>query len=137
MRNNNDCSEDGRVLASAFFPGGGQQQLVIYPMMFNQSKPEQKETMAHELGHVFGLSHWFAKDEDKASGWSWRSEVFGSEDPVTVMKYNEMSALTKAGKEDLKELYRQARSGVLKHINRTPIVLFKRFGAHAPHLRQP
>ncbi|KAG0097703.1 hypothetical protein BGZ93_002141 [Podila epicladia] len=137
VRNSNECSEDGCVLASAFFPGGGQQQFVIYPIMFSQSKTEQKEAVAHELGHVFGLRHWFAKDVNKASGWSWRSEVFGSEDPVTIMNCNEMSTLTEADKEDLKELYRQARSGVLKHINRTPIVLFKPFSAHAPHLCQP
>lgn len=133
VREQEDCDNSGCVLASAFFPGGGQQQLTIYPTMFDdQSENDQVETLTHELGHVFGLRHWFAKLEDKKSGGSWRSEVFGSEDPLTIMNYGEKCMLTDTDKKDLKLLYAMAWSGELTEINGTPIVLFKPFSAHAP-----
>ncbi|KAG0273547.1 hypothetical protein BGZ96_004801 [Linnemannia gamsii] len=133
VREHEDCDNTGCVLASAFFPGGGQQELVIYPTMFNaQNEHDQVETLAHELGHVFGLRHWFAKREDRNSGGTWRSEVFGSEDPFSIMNYGEKSKLTDIDKRDLKLLYAMAWNGQLTRINRTPIVLFKPFSAHAP-----
>ena len=55
-----DCTPQGCVLASAFFPDSGRHALQLYPTMFEQPLQEQVETMAHELGHVFGLRHFFA-----------------------------------------------------------------------------
>ncbi|KAF9116224.1 hypothetical protein BGW39_002780 [Mortierella sp. 14UC] len=133
VREQEDCDNSGCVLASAFFPGGGQQQFTIYPTMFDaQSEDDQIETLAHELGHVFGLRHWFAKREDKLSGDDWRSEVFGSTDPFTIMNYGEKCQLTDTDKNDLKLLYAMAWSRQLTNINGTPIVLFKPFSAYAP-----
>ncbi|KAG0015574.1 hypothetical protein BGZ81_011602 [Podila clonocystis] len=134
VSNNNDYYEKGCVLASAFFPGGGQQKLVIYPMIFNQHETGQVETLVHELGHVFGLHHWIAKDEDEES--DWKLELFGTQDPFTIMNYGEESTLTDTDKMDLKLLYKLAWSGELKNINNTPIVLFKPFSAHAPQAHQ-
>ncbi|KAG0365259.1 hypothetical protein BGX24_004225 [Mortierella sp. AD032] len=132
VREHKDCDQSGCVLASAFFPGGGQQKLTIYPTMFDdQSEDDQVETMAHELGHVFGLRHWFAKLEDEESGGTWRSEAFGSEHPFTIMNYGKDCRLTKTDKKDLKLLYAMAWSRELTDINGTPIVLFKPFSAHA------
>ncbi|KAF9333064.1 hypothetical protein BG006_004052 [Podila minutissima] len=132
VRQNDDCDMGGCVLASAFFPGGGQQQLVVYPIMFDkQHVDDQVETMAHELGHVFGLRHWFAKDEN---GGRWRSELFGSNNPFTIMNYGDKCVMTDIDRKDLKLLYEMAWSGVLKKINRTRIVLFKPFSAHDPSL---
>ena len=54
------CSLNGCVLASAFFPDEGRHKLVIYPTMFEQSRKEQVETLVHEIGHIFGLRHFFA-----------------------------------------------------------------------------
>ncbi|KAF9960879.1 hypothetical protein BGZ72_005549 [Mortierella alpina] len=110
--------------------GGGQQTLELYPTMFENPIEDQVETLVHELGHVFGLRHWFAKEEDAKGGW--RSEVFGHNDPLTIMNYGEKSKLTENDKQDLKLLYTQVWSGELKAINSTPIVLFKPFSAHSP-----
>jgi hypothetical protein len=60
MRQNADCDINGCVLASAFFPDAGRHQLLLYPTMFEQDREEQVETLIHELGHVFGLRHFFA-----------------------------------------------------------------------------
>lgn len=74
MRNADDCDGSGCVLASAFFPDSGRHQLYLYPKMFEQSRQEQIETLVHELGHVFGLRHFFAN----VSETSWPSEIFGT-----------------------------------------------------------
>ncbi|KAG0196650.1 hypothetical protein BGX33_001393 [Mortierella sp. NVP41] len=84
-----------------------------------QSENDQVETLAHELGHVFGEG-------------GWRSDVFGSEDPFTIMNYGEKCKLTDTDKKDFKLLYAMAWSRALTEINGTPIVLFKPFSAHAP-----
>ena len=53
LRNAADCTPEGCVLASAFFPDGGRHELTVYPTMFEQSHEEQIETMIHEFDHVF------------------------------------------------------------------------------------
>ncbi|KAF9155856.1 hypothetical protein BG015_008327 [Linnemannia schmuckeri] len=138
VRKDRFCFEDGCVLASAFFPDGGRHHFVIYPSMFDQSEPEQVETLVHELGHVFGLRHWFAKYEDAELGGDWRSEVFGHNDPVTIMNYDDLTTdidectLTKNDKHDLKHFYNLVWNRDLVSINKTPIRLFKPFSAGAP-----
>lgn len=133
LRKDKYCFEGGCVLASAFFPETGRNKLFIYPTMFLQPPNEQVATLVHELGHVFGLRHWFAKIEDETSGW--RSEVFGHNDPVTIMNYDDQttavneSTLTENDKEDLKRLYKLVWSGELKKIGVTPITLFKPISA--------
>ncbi|KAF9333065.1 hypothetical protein BG006_004053 [Podila minutissima] len=131
VRQHDDCDSNGCVLASAFFPGGGQQQLVVYPKMLDDPDvDEQVETMAHELGHVFGLRHWFAPCEDM--GRNWRAELFGTNNPFTIMNYDDECVMTDIDRKDLKLLYEMAWSGALTKINSTPIVLFKPFSAHDP-----
>ncbi|KAG0090768.1 hypothetical protein BGZ93_011430 [Podila epicladia] len=133
-----DCDRDGCVLASAFFPGGGQQRLVVYPRMLDDPNvDEQVETMAHELGHIFGLRHWFAKEEDEGSRSRWRAELFGTDNPFTIMNYDDECVLTDIDRKDLKQLYEMAWSGVLTKINTTRIVLFKPYSAHDPSCNRP
>ncbi len=97
-----ECNSDGCVLASAFFPDGGRHELSIYPRMFKQSRQEQIETMAHEIGHVFGLRHFFALVEETR----WPAEQFGSDSKFTIMNYDDNSILTETDKADLIALYR-------------------------------
>ncbi|CAO3567828.1 unnamed protein product [Mortierella alpina] len=123
------CRGNNYVLAGAFFPGGGQQKLELYPTMFEALFEDQVSTLTHELGHVFGLRHWFAKSEDADSGWT--------SQPFTIMNYGEKSMLTENDKKDLKLLYKLAWSGELKKINSTPIVLFKPYSAHSPNAPHP
>ncbi|MBF0434364.1 MAG: matrixin family metalloprotease [Magnetococcales bacterium] len=121
VQSSNECSYSGCVLASSFFPDTGKHELTIFPEMFAQVRKEQVETLVHEIGHVFGLRHFFAQVNEQ----DWPSQVFGRHNPLTIMNYGAQSQLTSADKEDLKRLYQQAWSGQLRQINGTPIKLMK------------
>ena len=123
VRESDDCDINGCVLASAFFPDQGRHELNIYPKTFGEPKKEQIETLAHELGHVFGLRHFFAQLNEK----KWPSVVFGKHKPFSIMNYGEKSVMTKADQDDLLNLYKQVWSGQLAQINGTPVKLVKPF----------
>ena len=120
-----NCNPRGCVLASAFFPDSGQHKLKIYPRMLRQVEKEQVETLVHELGHMFGLRHFFAN----VSETHLPAQVFGTDVRFTIMNYGADSFVTDADRSDLKELYRLARSGALRVINGTPIKLVRPFTA--------
>lgn len=134
VRHADDCDAAGCVLASAFFPDAGRHQLVIYPRMFEQSREEQVETLIHEIGHIFGLRHFFALVSETA----WPAELFGTHNKFSIMNYGADSKLTVADREDLKRLYQMAWSGQLTQINGTTVKFVRPFhesGALAePHL---
>ena len=121
IRQSDECSIKGCVLASAFFPDGGRHKLTIYPKMFEQVGQERLETLIHEIGHIFGLRHFFAllSEED------WPAQVFGEHREVSIMNYGANSQLTDQDKADLRKLYEMAWSGELTHINGTPIRLVR------------
>jgi hypothetical protein len=125
MSQSDDCDGGGCVLASAFFPDAGRHELWMYPKMFTQTRKEQVDTFIHEIGHVFGLRHFFANITERR----WRSEIFGEHVPFSIMNYGEHSELTPADKSDLKRLYQMAWSGELTEINGTPIRFMKPFHA--------
>jgi hypothetical protein len=128
MRSADQCNALGCVLAAAFFPDGGRHELELYPKMFTQVRKEQVDTMVHEIGHVFGLRHFFANVSETA----WPSETFGRHEKFSIMNYGAFSELTAADKEDLTLLYEMVWSGELTHINGTPIRLVKPYSALAP-----
>lgn len=101
----------------------GQQELRIFPKMFEQPREEQVETLVHEMGHIFGLRHFFALEQEE----DWPSEVFGKHEKFTIMNYGSASVLTDNDKNDLKNLYVQAWLGTLKQINGTPIRLIRAY----------
>lgn len=119
MRPDN-CNANGCTLASAFFPNDLNKTLSLYPKMFQQSREEQVETMVHEIGHIFGLRHFFAKELESR----WRSEIFGDHVPLTIMNYGIQSTLTEQDKSDLKTLYRVVWANDLTRINGLPIKLY-------------
>ncbi len=119
----NKCNPNGCTLASAFFPDGGRHQLRVYPIMFQQSRTEQVETMAHEVGHIFGLRHFFADVSETA----WPVEIFGKHSKFSIMNYGNDSRMTDDDRNDLATLYELARSGELTEINDTPIRLVRPF----------
>lgn len=127
MRNGDQCSPFGCVLASAFFPDPGRHELVIYPEMFTQERKEQVDTLIHEIGHIFGLRHFFAQVEEQA----WPSEIFGEHTEFSIMNYGLLSELTQQDKDDLTRLYKAAWNGSLKDINGTPIKLVKPYNTIA------
>lgn len=123
MKAADNCNGSGCVLASAFFPDGGRHALTIYPKMFTQPRNEQVETLIHEIGHVFGLRHFFALVSETA----WPAQVFGTHNKFSIMNYGQLSALTETDKRDLKLLYQKVWNGSLTQINGTPIRLVKPF----------
>jgi hypothetical protein len=125
MRAADDCDASGCVLASAFFPDAGRHKLLLYPQMFEQTRKEQIETLVHEIGHIFGLRHFFAL----VSETEWPAKVFGKHHKFSIMNYGEDSKLTSYDKSDLKRLYQLAWSGELTKINGTPIRFMKPFHA--------
>lgn len=126
MRSEERCSLNGCVLASAFFPDGGQHELVIYPTMFEQTPEEQLETLVHEIGHIFGLRHFFALISETA----WPAIIYGEHKKFSIMNYGEPSELTDADKADLKLLYENVWSRKIIALNGTPVELMR------PHTSQ-
>ena len=120
-RHDDGSDEEGYVLASAFFPASGRDRLTLYPKMFEQSRKEQVETLIHEIGHIFGLRHFFAVESEA----TWPSVIFGTHSKFSIMNYGADSILTDADKSDLVRLYEQVWSNSLKKINGTPIVQVK------------
>lgn len=128
MSAGDNCNAIGCTLARAFFPDSGRHDLMLFPKMFEQNRQEQVETWIHELGHVFGLRHFFATVDETA----WPAEVFGEHNKFSIMNYGELSTLTDADKRDLKRLYEEAWSGALLHINGTPIQFVLPYHTFAP-----
>lgn len=122
-----DCERDLCTLASAFFPLPVRQRLLVYPSLFEFDRDEQLATMAHELGHIFGLRHFFA-DTDSVE-LKFPSHHFGSRSRFTIMNYGEKSRLTEADRRDLRRLYQAAWSDDPKAILGKPVKLVS-----APHV---
>lgn len=128
MSGGDSCSASGCTLARAFFPGSGRNDLMLFPKMFEQSRKEQVDTWIHEIGHIFGLRHFFATVSETA----WPAEVFGKHSKFSIMNYGVLSELTDTDKADLERLYEEAWSGMLTHINGTPIELVRPYHTFAP-----
>lgn len=122
-----DCDSNGCVLASAYFPDAGQHDLVIYPTLIESKNHNYNvNVMVHELGHIFGLRHYFA-----ASREAWRaSAVFGKHEEVSIMNYGTKSVLTSTDLSDLKTLYELCRSGKMRDIAGYPVVFVHPFSTH-------
>jgi hypothetical protein len=85
-----DCDANGCVLASAFFPDAGRHRFNIYPTMFDQTRQEQVETFLHEIGHIFGLRHFFANISETDSP----SRLFGKDNAFSIMNYGHQISQT-------------------------------------------
>lgn len=67
--------------------------------------PEYESTLAHELGHVFGLRHYFAMTDDEEK----QDPAYGFHHDArhhdTIMNYGRHSKMTQKDRDDLKALY--------------------------------
>jgi hypothetical protein len=127
MRSADECNGNGCVLASAFFPDSGRQKLTMYPKLFTQSREERVDTFIHEIGHIFGLRHFFANISET----TWPSEIFGTHSKFSIMNYGSLSQLTPDDKNDLGRLYQLAWAGTLTQINGTRIRFVKPYSTLA------
>lgn len=132
IRKEKECDIHGCVLASAFFPDAGRHELVVYPSMFEQSRKEQVDTFIHEIGHVFGLRHFFADVRETA----WPVEIYGTHKPFSIMNYGAASELSAEDKADLRQLYQTVWNGRLSQINGTPIRLVKPYHLSGDRLEE-
>ena len=123
MREQDRCSINGCVLASAFFPDAGRHELKLYPKLFDQSGQEQMETLIHEIGHTFGLRHFFANISET----QWPSVIVGTHKKFTIMNYGDDSKLTNDDKSDLRNLYQSVWTGLVTEVNGTPVRLVNPF----------
>merc|ERR1712232_134059 len=112
----NGNMSSGFVLASAFFPNADQNDFYVYPEMFTLGDP--LNTMLHEIGHIYGLRHYFFREEEGFPGLT-----FGTENEKTIMNYGKNSIFTDTDKKDLKALYEFV--GDSSREKGVPIVLFK------------
>jgi hypothetical protein len=125
MRSQARCSLNGCVLASAFFPDGGQHELVLYPSMFEQPREEQLEILVHEIGHVFGLRHFFALIGEQ----DWPAIIYGQHKKFSIMNYGVDSKLTDADKSDLRDLYDKVWSREISALNGTRVELMRPYSS--------
>lgn len=122
VHSHDDCDPDGAcTLASAFFPVRRREVLKIYPRMFEDRREQQVATLVHELGHVFGLRHYFAAEEED----DWPSVIFGTHRKFSIMNYGEASRMTEADKADLRRLYQAVWSGTLAKVRGVPVRLVR------------
>ncbi|OQO07397.1 hypothetical protein B0A48_07094 [Cryoendolithus antarcticus] len=79
--------DQGNTVARAFFPNANDlNNLFVYKRAFDSdTKPAMWRFFLHELGHVLGLRHEFARIEGGAVQW-------GNDDPLSVMNYRKEAA---------------------------------------------
>jgi len=74
----------GGTVAKAFSPVEAQSLVIIYPIAYHEDKIKyMKNYLSHEIGHIYGLKHEFAKSETTPS------VQFGPCNSESVMNYNE------------------------------------------------
>jgi hypothetical protein len=130
VKSADSCSINGCTLAKAFFPDAGRHELILFPKLFTQDPKEQVDTLIHEIGHIFGLRHFFAQLREVFAP----SQIFGKHNEFSIMNYGVLSELTADDQNDLTRLYQLAWAGKLTHINGTPIKFVQAFHTQAPQV---
>lgn len=109
-KSDDDGNNNGSTLAAAFFPGdltaNQQPSLLLYPEFWHEVEESKVITLAHELGHIFGLRH--TDDVITMQGESDDWAAFGKNRKISIMAYDEDCKMTDEDKSKLKEIYDKA-----------------------------
>ncbi|KAI1411372.1 hypothetical protein F5Y13DRAFT_57447 [Hypoxylon sp. FL1857] len=92
-----------RKLARAFFPGDRKEarQLRVYELAFsNGCRPRMFNIFCHELGHILGLRHEFAPEQEENQ----RCATWGERNTLSVMCYFKDLSRLCVQASDIKEL---------------------------------
>jgi len=118
MISQKDCDSSGCVLASAFFPDSNRNTVYLYPTLFEEPNlSDIVQTLEHEIGHIFGLRHYFAATLERENP----AELFGKDSERSIMNYGTLSVMTDDDRKDLKNLYNLAWNGQLTKIGSAEI----------------
>jgi len=120
LTSGNDCNPNGGcVMASAFFPSQNIERLWIFPKLLETPMEYQFEVMAHELGHIFGLRHYFAQEKET----QFPAVIFGEHSKFSIMNYGSDAVLTETDRRDLVLFYKGVWNRQITHIGDMPIDL--------------
>ncbi|KAH8728505.1 hypothetical protein GQ44DRAFT_609124 [Phaeosphaeriaceae sp. PMI808] len=100
---------DRGTLASAFFPNDVQDVLVYNKTLVEPKwRVVLKNSFLHEIGHIVGLRHEFAIKKDRfGHGPEGEGAIqFGSENPLSVMSYEDVNYIRDTDRNDVKEFYK-------------------------------
>ncbi|KAK4164410.1 hypothetical protein QBC43DRAFT_289008 [Cladorrhinum sp. PSN259] len=103
---------DDLTLASAFFPNKVGDVLVYRTTLVEpECRKVLRNTFLHEIGHILGLRHEFANEDDPEKPGKKReslAHLFGSVNPHSVMSYDDVNNINELDKEDVKAFYQLA-----------------------------
>ena len=102
-------AKDEGYLASAFFPNEVEDVLVYDKTLVEPKwKAILKNSFLHEIGHIIGLRHEFAIKGDSFGDKPEETPAkqFGSENPHSVMSYEDINNIQETDKHDVKEFYK-------------------------------
>ncbi|KAG0047269.1 hypothetical protein BGZ83_007656 [Gryganskiella cystojenkinii] len=127
INNTQDPIQDptsARTRAQAFFPNTSRNTLKLYSLLFEtRTHRQQVDTLTHEIGHILGLRHSFAKTSEKEN--SSASMLFGIHDTISIMNYDDDRDVSKNDAIDVSNLYRTAWNGERTQIRGVPIRLVR------------
>lgn len=92
------------VYAEAFFPNQAHRDVIVYEFGMEESnRYKLKNVFLHELGHVFGLRHEFALEEEGDG-----AKQFMKPNKDSVMDYNDLPTIQETDKEGIRQFYKLA-----------------------------
>jgi hypothetical protein len=98
--------DDPYVLAEAFFPHDRDNDVILYAYgMHPDNRYKLKNVFLHELGHIFGLRHEFAIEEEGEG-----AVQFMTKNSLSVMDYNDQPMIQESDKQGLRAFYKLAET---------------------------